>query len=216
MEADGYCSNVRIWGNTFEEVLVGVSLAPAQVGPTYMLRNLIHDIGRSSGCPFGWEGPCGGTVLKVQFGEPVAGPMFLFHNTMDSRSRQVTAYLAEDATWPLLVSRNNNWGSLRSGGLSVEIDDPVDFDYDNIVSHPDSLLVHWRGEEFDSLEAFTGATGQEAHGLSVDPGFVDAAGGDYTLLAGSALIDSGEFIPGVNDGYLGAGPDIGALEFGAP
>jgi hypothetical protein len=214
MEADGYCSNVRIWGNTFEDVLVGVSLAPAQVGPTYMVRNLIHNIGRSGGCPFGWEGPCGGTALKVQFGEPVAGPMFLFHNTMDSGSRHVTAYIAEDATWPLLVSRNNNWGSSRSGGLSVEVDDPVDFDYDNIVSRPGSLLVHWRGTDFDTLEALTRATGQEAHGLSVDPRFVDVAAREYTLLADSPLIDSGEFIPGVNDGYLGAGPDIGAYEFG--
>ena len=39
---------------------------------------------------------------------------------------------------------------------------------------------------------------------------------DVTLAAGSNAIDTGLAIPGINDAYQGAGPDLGALERGCP
>jgi len=45
------------------------------------------------------------------------------------------------------------------------------------------------------------------------PAAVDAEG--YPL-EGSAAIDAGIEIPGITDGFLGAAPDLGAYEFGAP
>jgi parallel beta-helix repeat protein len=213
MEADGYCSNVRIWGNVFEDVLVGISLAPARIGPTYVVRNLIHDIGRNDGCPYGSEGPCAGTALKFQFGEPGSGPIFLFHNTMDSGSDYYTAWISEEAEWPLLISRNNIWGSSRSGGLGIAVDDPVDFDYDNIYVHPGNVLVYWQGQDYRTLDDFRLASGQEIHGLSVDPRFGSISAADYNLRSDSGLIDAGEFIPGINDGFAGRAPDVGAFEF---
>lgn len=48
-----------------------------------------------------------------------------------------------------------------------------------------------------------------------DPGFTDAAAHEYSLTAESPAIDMAEVIPGVNDGYVGAGPDLGAYEYGA-
>jgi len=213
MEADGYCSNVRIWDNIFENVLVGVSLAPASIGPTYVIRNLIHDIGRPDGCPYGELAPCGGTALKFQFNEPGSGPIFLFHNTMDGGSRYYTAFISEPAEWSMLVSRNNNWGSIRSGGLGIKVDDPIDFNYDNISIRPGNVLVYWRGQDFHTLADFTSASGQEVNGLSVDPLFADISAADYTLRSDSELIDAGEFMPGINHDYAGLGPDIGAFEF---
>lgn len=213
VEADGYCSNVRIWNNTFADVLVGISVAPARIGPTYLIRNLVYNIGKPSGCPYGREGPCGGTGLKVQYNDPGSGPIFLFHNTMDGGPHH-TIFIAEDAQWPLLLSRNNNYGSPWSDGpFGIEVDDPIDFDYDNIISRVNSTLVYWRGDNYDTLEAFTRASGQETHGLSMDPLFTDPSAGDYSLLPDSPLIDAGEYIPGINQTYLGLGPDIGAFEF---
>ena len=46
METDGQCSNVRIWGNTFHDVLVGISLAPIYPGPVYALRNRASGLAR--------------------------------------------------------------------------------------------------------------------------------------------------------------------------
>ncbi|MBN1138324.1 MAG: hypothetical protein JXM73_17175 [Anaerolineae bacterium] len=49
--------------------------------------------------------------------------------------------------------------------------------------------------------------------MNVEPGFSDAPGEDYRLAAGSALIDAGLVIPGVNPDYQGGAPDVGAYEF---
>ncbi|MCP4676443.1 MAG: hypothetical protein GY854_13205, partial [Deltaproteobacteria bacterium] len=56
VEADGQASNVRIWGNVFRDVLVGISMAPVYAGPVYAIRNLIHRTGTGNndytGSPF--------------------------------------------------------------------------------------------------------------------------------------------------------------------
>jgi len=44
--------------------------------------------------------------------------------------------------------------------------------------------------------------------------FNNAAGGDFTLKAGSIPIDAGRIIAGITDGFQGANPDAGAYEFG--
>lgn len=45
------------------------------------------------------------------------------------------------------------------------------------------------------------------------PGFSNASGGDYTLATNSQMIDKGVPIAGINDGYGGLAPDLGAFEF---
>lgn len=47
-----------------------------------------------------------------------------------------------------------------------------------------------------------------------NPGFVDISNADFRLTAGSSAIDSGLEIAGITDGYQGAAPDLGALEWG--
>jgi len=78
--------------------------------------------------------------------------------------------------------------------------------------------VYWAngtGEHIHDLSTFRLLTGQEPHGVSVVPGFVDGAAGDYSLRPDSPLIDAGVVIPGINDGdYAGGAPDIGAFESG--
>ena len=49
-----------------------------------------------------------------------------------------------------------------------------------------------------------------------EPMFVDAKRLDFRPCEGSPLIDAGEAIEGITDGYKGKAPDIGAYEFGAP
>ena len=71
--------------------------------------------------------------------------------------------------------------------------------------------MRWEGKTYGSLDEFR-AAGYEKHGLVAEPGFVDEANADFRLSADSPLIDKGVHIPGINDDYLGAAPDIGAYE----
>ena len=64
--------------------------------------------------------------------------------------------------------------------------------------------------------------GAESNGIAGTPvyaagnGWSSESGGRYSLAAGSPGYDQGTRIPNFNDGFLGAGPDIGAHEAGGP
>jgi parallel beta-helix repeat protein len=214
METDGLCSNVRIWGNTFHDSLTGISLAPARVGPTYAIRNLIYRTGRARGCPFnGQKGPCGGTAFKFQYEVvPGSGAMYLFHNTFDAVFPDNGFYISKPSSWPLLVSRNNIW-SVTCNPISDSTGNPMDFDYDDLWTTGNCNMVIWNNIRYRTLEQFVTAIGQERHGLNVNPRFVDPSKGDYKLQSNSQLIDRGVVIPGINDDFSGRAPDIGAFEF---
>ena len=199
MQTDGACSNVRIWSNTFHDVLVGISLAPARIGSVYAARNLMY---RS-----GW------TAFKFSYDFPGSGPMYLFHNTVVSEPGGNGIWMSESATWPLLVARNNIWVGDDGFAIGYHVDDPVDFDYDNLWRTTDGPLVYWNGANYQHASELCGSEGQECHGFSVPPGFSDPAGDNYTLDPTSQLIDAGLHIPGINDDYAGAAPDIGAFEY---
>ena len=206
METDGQCSNVRIWGNTFRDVLMGISLAPVYDGPVYALRNLIYrtGVGNNSytGSPF-----------KFNSGYDRSGPMYLFHNTSDAvLPGNNGLYIKAPGSWDMIYARNNIWSGTDYALNNYNETQPLDWDYDNLWSSREGTLVRWNNTSYATLPSFSAATGQEIHRDSLSPGFKDVGNGDYTLAPLSGLIDRGQVIPGINDGYLGLGPDLGAFE----
>lgn len=207
-EADGLCSNVRIWSNTISDALMPISLAPAQRGPVYVLRNLIYEtrnnVGTSSytGSPFKFN----------QGGH--SGPIFIINNTADAVNPNNNGlYIKAPGTWDLIYSRNNIWSGTDYALNNYNTSQPIDFNYDNLWNAGLNDLVRWDSTRYATLSAFTAALGHEANGLNVNPGFADASNQDYSLLSDSQLIDAGIYIPGINDGFIGLAPDIGAFEF---
>lgn len=211
LETDGECSNVRIWNNTVHDVLMGISLAPVQTGPVYAVGNTIYGIGRNAS----EEG--GGSGFKLNSGYDQSGPIYLFHNTVDARNAGNSALtLYEPGSWKALVARNNIWSGTSYALEHYNTSQPVDLDFDDLYTTRAGELVWWQGlaeTHLRTLAALRSATGQELHGLSVAPGFAGPATGDYSLAAGSPLIDQGVAIAGINDGFAGAAPDIGAREY---
>jgi hypothetical protein len=214
METDGRCSNVRIWNNTFHDVLMGISLAPTYTGPTYAIHNLIYRTGvgnnKYTGSPF-----------KFNSGYGQSGPMYLFHNTADAALPGNNGlYIKASGTWDLIYARNNVWAGTDYAINNYNTSQPVDLDYDDLyTTNPDEFVYWGTGPDrhMHDLVTFQSLTGQEPHGLDAAPGFADAANGDYTLDPTSDLIDVGVVIPGINDqgpdAYQGLAPDIGAYEY---
>ena len=206
METDGRCSNVRIWGNVFHDVLMGISLAPAYLGPTYAIRNLIYRTGVGnnsySGSPF-----------KFNSGYGQSGPMYLFHNTADAVLPDNNGlYVKSPGTWTLIYARNNIWFGTHYAINNYNTSQPMDIDYDDLYNGGMGNLVYWEPERYGTLGEFAASTGQEVNGMSIAPGFRDAASGDYRLFLWSGLIDKGLVIPGINSDYRGGAPDLGAYE----
>jgi len=61
-----------------------------------------------------------------------------------------------------------------------------------------------------------GAGAATSNNLLTDPSFIDAASGNFNLKSGSSAIDKGtsSIASGITVSYVGAAPDIGALEYG--
>jgi hypothetical protein len=102
---------------------------------------------------------------------------------------------------------------------------PTEPDQQLYYNKPD----HWK--TFSTLAELQAATGQERHGVEVDFDIFEkmappdpskrhavyhAMDLDFRLKPVSKAVDAGEKLPTINDGFTGAGPDLGALEAGQP
>ncbi len=94
---------------------------------------------------------------------------------------------------------------------SVRIDYTLVYNVGSTATYGNHIAYVKGVGQFDTLEAFASATGYETHGVFGDPRFVNRAGRDYHLQAGSPAIDRGLVV--LSDGYAGNKPDMGRYEF---
>jgi parallel beta-helix repeat protein len=211
VETDGQCVNVRLWGNLFHDSLAGISLAPVGGGPVYCLRNRIYLTGAGKS-----EEGYTGLPFKFNSSDGDSGAIYLFHNTVDAQRAGNDGFrIMSPGTWTALYARNNVFAGTLHALENANASQPVDMDYDDLWRSGSDYLVRWDGlgnPRLTTLADYTAATRQEAHGISADPGFVAPASADFTPTSASPLVDRGVYIPGINDGYKGAAPDIGAIE----
>jgi hypothetical protein len=210
IEAEGYCANVRVWGNKIADAHMAFAVAPAAPGPTWLVRNLAEDFGNTRTSQ---QDGYTASFLKINSGYPdPVGPLLLYHNTAFTTAPNTEAVsLLNPGSSTFIRARNNVFRGTR---YVLEKYNPValDWDYDLLHTTDSTRFVRWLGTRYDSLAAFTASTGQEVHGLSGDPQLADPAGGDFHPACGSPLVDAGIALPGINDDYLGAAPDVGAFE----
>lgn len=191
--------NVRVWRNRLDDCYSGMSIAPNTQGPTYVLYNTITNT-RRGGFKFSLSGTgqtwiCHNTVSSAVAGSPAVHPSGPYSN---------------------LHFRNN---ILIGNGAAAVSDDAgesqtgCDFDGDLLHSNYPALF-RWKNVNYSTLAALRSATGFEINGRAGDPLFVSAASGDWTLGAASPAIDGALRLPGINDRFAGAAPDMGAHEFG--
>lgn len=192
--------NMRVYRNYVEDMLNGMSIAPNYVGPTYVLYNVFHNSKK------------GGFKFSID----TIGETFIYHNTLAS-PRSPFGPVSPTGRWYNKHFRNNIMvgnGQPAIGDDAGESQTGNSFDGDLLHALNYGMLIYWKGIAYATVAAFRAATGFEAAGKSGDPLFVNSGAGDYTLRSGSPAIDAAIRLPGINDSFLGAGPDIGAVESG--
>jgi len=186
IELDGGQSNVRCYGNRFEGMLCGISVAPCIVGPSYVFRNLIVNLGDFTNY--------GGLALKTVFGDLGVGRIHYYNNTGSGIgfAREPTIELN-----PRLVARNNN---LTGNWQIYKLTIPVDMDYD---------LFHHKiaDREKSTLKAFADKK-QELHAVHGKPVYENDTNHGFRLKKGSPGSGAGTRVPNFQEK---AGGDLGAF-----
>ena len=110
-----------------------------------------------------------------------------------------------------VVARNNIIHT-SGNGLQVDTNSTLDSDYNvffNISSEFGYTRPGGTWTPYATLSAWQTATGNDEHSIVADPLLIDPTNLDFNLGLGSPATDVGLLIQGINDNYLGAGPDIG-------
>ena len=213
-EPEGYCANVRFWNNRISDVHMAFAVAPAAPGPVFLLRNVAWRFGNTRTSQ---QDGYTASALKINsgFATPI-GPLFVYHNTLltDAPATDALALL-NPGNSTFIRARNNVVAGTRYAIYKVN---PVQWvgDGDDLYTTDATRLVSWEGTRYDTLAAFQAALGQETAGLSAPPQLVSPASGNFSPVPGSPLIDAGILLAGINDGYSGSAPDLGAVEWTGP
>ena len=229
VEADGAVHNIRVLRNRcFNHGHRSLSTQPVFGGPAYFIRNIVYH------APEGGAAKMTGTAAGVLW----------YHNTLFAPLRGMSSPLANlhfrnnlvlgrsETPEIFAFETSTSYSSSDYNGFRPNEDAKVSFMWS---TPPPDVRADFGGKlaprTFATLKEYAAATGQDAHSILIDyDSFVkaappdrndptrlyDPAGFDFRLRAGSPPIDAGQRLPGVNDGFTGKAPDLGAYEAGAP
>ena len=219
VEADYCLHNCRIMRNRLTNTFMGLSSQPGIGGPTYFIRNAMYN-----------------QILEAfKLHNGTTGDVLL-HNTAVKSGDAFGVY--SGAPISRTFSRNNlflggpGWSGAVWGtgdGKVISLDDAdgtLDLNYDGYGSQDGTFRGRIGSTSFSSLAQLKSLT-TEKSAVQLSLGvfastvthpqnpFPARAIPDLRIAAGSAAENAAILIPGINDNFLGSGPDLGAYEAGA-
>ncbi len=229
IEADFAQGNVRVMDNRITDAFIGISTQPSLGGPTYVMRNSMYNIAHTALKPY-------------RFSE---GDVIM-HNTIVKVGSGLTSFTSQEFDHALFrnnlamggvdVGTINGFSPGNSRGADVRrCATDCDFDYDAVGVTTDAspinasrIYVNGTGISFNSVEQngliITGISAADMGPLF--PGvsqpttkaavLTEHVPQDLRPGPTSPVLDNAEVIPGINDDFLGNGPDRGAYEIGQP
>jgi MYXO-CTERM domain-containing protein len=220
-ELDESEGNARLFRNRFVNVMAPISIQPSLGGPLYALRNVILN--------------CGDEPIKLKSlgGTDEPSGVLIHHNTVVSSRRALN--LQTPITQHNFVISNNLFVGPKTlaGANTVEWTAEIDRGrFDRNGYFPNGGF--WMGKVGGTNRIYADITAMQAAGqvekdskLLSEPIFANAFVGpadskvasmavSVALATGSNAIDAAERIDGINGGWYGAGPDLGAHESGCP
>jgi len=216
IESEGANMNVRIWGNYTHHTFQHVAVACTSKGPLYIFRN-VFGLSRST-----HKDPLGGSMIKVgQRDEFGGGRRYVFHNT--ALQPMGSFHVFSSHVNPNTVTRNNIFDCRGRLTSSREAEPPSDFDYDLFNGMDRGLARERHGVR--GRPAFVSSTNLEFSPArtttTIQWGKVKIQQGERTVTltdpvvtVPNPVIDAGVVLPGFNDDFVGAAPDLGAFERG--
>jgi hypothetical protein len=244
IEADGGAHNVRIFRNRcFNHGHRALSVQTMFGGPVYFIRNIVYHAPEGGAVKF-TASAAGLVVYHNTFIAPVK-PMLLAASNVHYRNNLVLGKSETLETFAVETNTNystsdyNGFRPNDGAEFSFEWSTPPLSLRANFPGEAGALSTQQQSQleakarevrRFKTLKEYSEATGEDRHSLLVDydvfvkvapPGpdprtLYQPADFDFGLRPGSAPVDAGVRLPGVNDGFSGRAPDLGAYELGVP
>jgi hypothetical protein len=212
VEMDYSERNTRCFVNRFTNVFQGISVQPVFGGPVYVFRNALFNV----------------VAEPFKMHNSPSGALF-YHNTCVKRGMPLFVSTSEKVRH--CVTRNNLFAGTE-GNYALEMGAPAvacDFDFDGFAGGPWKLFLKWNGERYPTFADVRAKAPVYRNAVQLETSSLFAVGllppgdekrihaaADLRLKAGTAAIDAGEVLPGINDGFAGKAPDLGAYEAGEP
>ena len=211
IELDYYASNARVLRNRMVNVHRGVSAGPGFGGPAYFLRNVFYNT----------------LTAPINPNRAGAGAVVL-HNTAVRSGSASRGVVAEHSFG---YYRNNllvGGGDAGPDAFAIHLPDParmvgMDLDHNGYGHLGGPLRARVGDRDLVGIQAYRAL---EPHAVDVGPHpfaapveipvrpFDPWRMPDLRLRPDSPAVDAALRIPGVNDGFTGAAPDLGAYELG--
>ena len=195
LEPEGASINHRFRNNSFDSVFVGVSLAPVTMGPVWILRSTFSNY---TGRGIKWAYNSDGVVL-------------IYHNTFWTMAQDIVVM---DFITPAhnAILRNNIFENMGYAVYEVPTgSNNQNWDHNNWYGTY-TPRIKWENKDYDTITELCTATGLSCNGHEDNPELRNPNAGDFKLNTSSPNIDRGVVISGINDGFSGSAPDIGAYE----
>ncbi len=227
IEADFAQGNVRVMNNRITDAFIGISMQPSLGGPTYIMKNSMYNIVHTALKPY-----------RFSEGDVV------MHNTIVKVGSGLTSFTNQNFDHALFrnnlalggvdVGKINGFSPGNSRGADVRrCATDCDFDYDAVGVTTDAspinssrIYINGTGTNFSTVEQH-GLIIQGINATDMGPLFpgVSQPTTKAAVLSehvpqdlrpgpSSPVLDNAELIPGINDNFLGNGPDRGAYEIG--
>jgi hypothetical protein len=244
LEADGGAHNIRIFRNRcFNHGHRALSVQPAFGGPVYFIRNVVYHAPEGGAVKF-TASSSGIMVWHNTLIAPVK-PMLLAASNVHYRNNLILGKSDTLETFAVETNTNysssdyNGFRPNEGATFSFEWSSPPFNVRANFPGEAGALGVQEQTKleassrerrRFKTLKEYSETTHQDTHSVLVDydvfvkvaaPGpdprtLYKPADFDFQLRAGSAAVDAGVRINGINDDFTGRAPDLGAYEVGRP
>lgn len=244
IEADGGAHNIRIFRNRcFNSGHRALSVQPVFGGPVYFIRNIVYHAPEGGAVKF-TASSAGILVYHNTLIAPVK-PMLLAPSNLHFRNNLILGKSETLETFAVETNTNysssdyNGFRPNEGAEFSFEWSSPPFAVSANFPGEMGKLSTQQQAKleakeretrRFKTLKEFSEATGRDRHSILVDydvfrkvtpPGpdprtLYSPADFDFELRPGSAAMDAGVRLPGINDDFTGRAPDLGAYEVGQP